>query len=568
MILLVYREAIRLFVKKSWNTKEKKRYIQHHIVESYRDRKTGKNKHRYLLNISDLPQHVIDAIDQSFKQGKTVTGPQVSIKTGDCLKGAGLLAIHRMWKQEKMDQILIGLTPEAKQSVQLMVCQRILQPGSKLSLKETLKSTLFKEAWSKNRFDEDVLYAVMDVMNENFYTIQEALRGKSESSPVMLLYDITSTYFEGTKAEDGAYGHSRDKRWDRYQVVIGLVCTAEGLPLAIEVWPGNTADKTTVSGRLRVLKERFGIAKAVFVGDAGMYTEANVAEILSAGFDYILKPEWHTQKKQLEKQLPLQQELFDHGHVEWVEDGVRYVGYFSEPRKERAARQREEGMQEAEAELDRLSQIAARGSYYSWTRLREKVNDLMERCGVKGLYTVVIDPMDEGKDPEQKGRLRLRYVLDKAELARRAATDGMYILQTSLGEAAYSASEIDASYKKLQLVERAFRSIKSFLKIRPIYHYKSRRVRAHVLICFLAYYLVKKMELEYRSRGITEEVVPLLRGWNDLQLVSLTVTVGEHSRSEWQWSLGPIGEAIKGQIETLGWWRSIDKLRLSLLKSQ
>ena len=226
---------------------------------------------------------MIDAIDQSFKQGKTVTGPQVSIKTGDCLKGAGLLAIHRMWKQEKMDQILIGLTPEAKQSVQLMVCQRILQPGSKLSLKETLKSTLFKEAWSKNRFDEDVLYAVMDVMNENFYTIQEALRGKSESSPVMLLYDITSTYFEGTKAEDGAYGHSRDKRWDRYQVVIGLVCTAEGLPLAIEVWPGNTADKTTVSGRLRVLKERFGIAKAVFVGDAGMYTEANVVEILSAG---------------------------------------------------------------------------------------------------------------------------------------------------------------------------------------------------------------------------------------------------------------------------------------------
>jgi len=554
-------------VKKSWNTKEKKRYIQHHIVESYRDSDTGKNRHRYLLNISSLPQHVIDAIDQSFKQGKTVTGSEVSIKTGDCLKGAGLLAIHRMWKQENMDRVLKGLSPEGKKSVELMVCQRILQSGSKRSLKDNLKNTLFKEAWSKNRFDEDVLYEVMDVLHENFYTIQEALRGKNEGCPVMLLYDITSTYFEGTKAEDGEYGHSRDKRWDRYQVVIGLVCTGEGLPLAIEVWPGNTADKTTVTGRIQVLKERFGIEKAIFVGDAGMYTQTNVEEIVTAGFDYILKPEWHTQKQQLERQLPMQQELFDHGSVEWVEEGVRYVGYFSEPRKERAAKQREEGMQEAEAELNRLAQIAAKGSYYSWTRLREKVNDLLESCGVKGLYTVVIDPLEVGKDPEQKARLGLRYALDAEALALQVATDGMYIVQTSLNNTAYSVDEVEEAYKKLQLVERAFRNIKSFLKIRPIYHYKSRRVRALVLICFLAYYLVKKMELECRSCGITEEVVPLLRDWNDLQLVSLTVTVGKHSRSEWQWSLGPIGEGIKGKIEKLGWWRSIDQYRHSLFKS-
>jgi len=556
-----------LFVKKSWNTKEKKPYVQHHIVESYRDRDTKESKHRYLLNISDLPEHVINAIDQSFKQGKSIIESKVSIKTGDCSKGAGLLAIHRMWKQEKMDRLLVGLTPEKKKSVELMVCQRILQPGSKLSLKETLRCTLFREAWSKNRFDEEVFYTVMDVLNENFYSIQEALREKSGAIPVMLFYDISSTYFEGTQAEEGEYGYSRDKRWDKYQVVIGLVCTGEGLPLAIEVWPANTADKTTVTGRIRVFQERFGIKKAVFVGDAGMYTQANVEEILKAGFDYILKPEWHTQKQQLERQLPMQQELFDEGHVEWVENGVRYVGYFSEPCKERAAKQREEGILEAEAELNQLSRIAAKGNYYSWTRLREKVNDLLESCVVKGLYTITIDPLDENKDPEQKTRLALSYTLNPEELTLKVATDGMYILQTSLDDTVYSAAEIDESYKKLQLIERAFRNIKSFLKIRPIFHYKNRRVRAHVLICFLAYYLVKKMELECRSCGITEEVVPLLRSWNDLQLVSLTVTAGEHSRSEWQWSLGPIGEAIQGQIETLGWWRSIDKLRHSLFKS-
>ena len=556
-----------MFVKKSWNTKEKKRYVQHHIVESYRDPESGTNKHRYLLNISSLPQHVIDAIDQSFKQGKTMTGPEVSIKTGDCLRGAGFLAVHRMWKQEKMDRALMGLTPEGKKSVELMVCQRIFQPGSKLSLQDTMRDTLFREVWAKNRFDEDVLYEVMDVLHENFYAIQEALRGKMENGPVLLLYDITSTYFEGTKAEEGEYGHSRDKRWDRYQIVIGLVCSGDGLPLAIEVWPGNTTDKTTVTGRIRVLKERFGIENAIFVGDAGMYTEANVEEILTAGFEYILKPEWHTQKQQLEKQLPMQQELFDHGSVEWMEDGVRYVGYFSEPRKERARIQGEEGMQEAEAELNRLAHIAAKGSYYSWTRLREKVNDLLESCGVKGLYTVDIRPLDSGKDPEQKACLVLRYELDTDALALRVATDGMYIVQTSLKKDDYSADQIEEAYKKLQVVERAFRHIKSFLEIRPIYHYKKRRVRAHVLICFLAFYLVKRVELECRSCGITEEVTPLLRDWNKLQLVSFTVTAGQHTRAEWQWSLGPIGEGIKAQIDRLGWWRSIDRYRHSLSKS-
>lgn len=556
-----------MFVKKSWNTKEKKRYYQFHIVESYRDKNTGKNKHRYLLNISKLPMHVIEAIDLSLKQGKTVIGPKVNIKAGDCLRGAGALAIHRMWKKTNIDRALKGLSVEKKKSVQLMAIQRILKPGSKLSLKRTLKDTIFKEVWSDKRFDEDELYEVMDDLNENFYTIQEALRKTNDDQPVMLLYDITSTYFEGTKADDGEYGHSRDKRWDRYQIVIGLVCTGEGLPLAIEVWPGNTTDKTTVSERVSFLKERFGIKRAIFVGDSGMYTSANIEEIISSGFDYILKPEWHKQKQQLEKQLPFQQELFACGNVEWVEDGVRYLGYYSQARKERSARQREEGMIKAEEGLQKIGQTAARGRYYSWTRLREKINDLLDYCGVKGLYDVCIRNLDTVTDPEQKARLELEFERDQEAIEQQKAVDGMYILQTSLDASKYNSEQIEASYKKLQGVELAFRNIKSFLGIRPIYHYKRRRVRAHVLICFLAYYLLKKIELECREHNITQEIAPLLRYWDNLQLVSFSVTVGEHSSSEWQWSLGTMGEEIKGQLETIGWWRSLDKYRCSLLNS-
>jgi transposase len=157
----------------------------------------------------------------------------------------------------------------------------------------------------------------MDVLHENFYGVQETLRGKQAKAPLLVPYDISSTYFEGTGAEEGEYGYS-NKRWDRYQIVIGLVCDEEGVPLAVEVWPGNTHDHNTVKERVKVLKERFGIQRAVFVGDAGMYAE-ETREILESGFDYILKPGWHRQREQLEKRVPLQPELFDRGVVEWLE---------------------------------------------------------------------------------------------------------------------------------------------------------------------------------------------------------------------------------------------------------
>lgn len=263
----------------------------------------------------------------------------------------------------------------------------------------------------------------------------------------------------------------------------------------------------------------------------------------------------------------MQLELFDRGAVEWSEDGVRYVGYYSEGRKQRSVRQREEGMYEAEDELNRLALSVGRGKYYSWTRLREKANDLLESCGVKGLYTVHIKSLDAVTDPEHKARLELSFKHDQEAIALQEKTDGMYIIQTSLDREKYSPEQIEQAYKKLQLVERAFRSIKSFLCIRPIYHYKRRRVRAHVLICFLGFYLVKKIELECRSCGITQECVPMLRDWDKLKVVSFSVAAGEHSQSEWQWSLGKIGKGIKMQIDKLGWWRSIEQHRRSLMKS-
>ncbi|MFW0860417.1 MAG: IS1634 family transposase [Dehalococcoidia bacterium] len=554
-----------MFVKSGWRKYKGKIYYHYHVAESYRD--NGRVRTRRLVNISSLPQHAIEAIRESLRAGKALIGvDKVKVRTGDALRGAGLLAIAKAWQQEGLHRVLAALTGAEQQSTLAMVAQRIIKPGSKLSLKEQFADTVLAQIFSRKRLDEDELYRVMDKLHEQFYSIQERLRARRQAAPVLCLYDITSTYFEGTKAEDGEYGYSRDKRWDRHQIVIGLVCDEEGVPLAIEVWPGNTADRSTVAERVTSLKKQFNIEKAIFVGDAGMYSEANIEKLEKNGFDYILATEWHTQRQQLEALKPCQLQLFDQqGVAEWNDDTARYVGCVSELKKARAARRREEGMQKARENLMTLASTSARGRYYSWVRLREKVNDVLEAAKVEGLWEVEIAfaPIEKGS-PEEKRRLCLSFWPNDDAIARRAALEGKYVLRTSLTSAQYPPEEVDRQYRRLQLAERAFRHIKSYLKVRPIFHYLRRRIRAHVLICFLGFYLVKRMELGLRAAGETRDVEPLLQYWDKLCLVQHRVQVEEYVREDWQWSLGEIGQGIQAQIQALGWWQAIDAYRRRL----
>lgn len=558
-----------MFVKTSWSTYKGKRSVQYHVVESYRDPNTGKPRHRPIINITPLPMHVIDSIREALRTGKTIAQTPVRVRTGDAVRGAGLLAAYRAWKQANLDNVLSFLTSAERQSTMTMVLQRILSPGSKLSLRQRFVDTIFAKVFSQKRFDENELYEVMDILHKNFYRIQQRLANERQTSPVLCLYDITSTYFEGTEAENGEYGHSRDKRWDRYQIIIGLVCDEKGLPVAVEVWPGDTADKSTVVDRVKALRERFGIQKAVFVGDGGMYSETNIEQLEAHGFDYILHVDWRTQRKQLEQLTSEQLGLFDEiGVIEWEENGVRYIGCVSKAKSARAAHRREKGMDRANKELKKLAFTAAKGGYYSWTRLRQKVNELLEAYGVAGLWQIEISYAGEDPgSPEKKTRLQLVFSPDEEAVARRKKLEGRYVLRTSLAVGACSPQQVDANYRSLQKAERAFRHIKSYLRIRPIYHHRERRIRAHVLICFLAYYLVKTMELELRAKGVGQEIELLLAHWDQLKLVEHWVEAGDHYQYEWQWSLGEIGTRIQKEIKNVGWWRSIDKYRSSLIKT-
>ena len=411
----------------------------------------------------------------------------------------------------------------------------------------------------------------MNHIEDNFEQIQKELASAEEESPMLLLYDITSTYFEGTEAEGGQYGHSRDKRWDRYQVVIGLVCGQDGRPLAVEVWPGNKTDCRTVQERIGDLREHYGIEEAVFIGDGGMYSKANLDYIQQQGMDYIIGLEWHKKKELLLALSTGQQELFvEQGTYEWEEDGVRYVGCHSPERQYRDKRRRKAAMEEVRDELGHLKKTAAKGRYYTKEKLEAKIRELLVSCKVSRLWSISIEPCEGEEERAQKGekaRLELEFSEDEVQIKRRKALEGRFVVATTVDGERMSAGEVIDSYKSLQRVERSFRHIKSFLKIRPIYHRLWTRIRAHVLICFLAYYLTWHIGRDLRAEGITTEVERVLEYWDQLQLTRTTVETSKGSVSQWNWTLGEKGQKIKSEIKEAGLWRSIDAYKRSATKS-
>ena len=490
------------------------------------------------------------------------------MSTDDALRGAGSLAIHRLWEKANMDKVLKDLTPAQRKSVKLMVMQRILNPGSKNALKTDFADSIFKKLYSKTRFDEDELYEVMDELHSNFYNVQKRLRDINNPANTLLLYDITSSYFEGTEAENGEYGYSRDHRPDRYQIVIGLVCNENGLPLSVKVWPGDTADKATVKKQVEQIKETFDIQKAIIIGDKGMYSETNIEHVLDHGLNYIFSVDWHIQREQLSNRTPEQLSLLDEiGVLEWEDNGTRFIGCSSQWRKERQAQKRIEGVKYVKEKLDHLQQTVAKGKYYTWNSLHKKIEDILDYAGVKGLFDFTIKPKNKDISPDEKGKFELEYSINSEAVRERKKREGKFVLETSVDKKDKTAEEIKNAFMKQPQIEKAFRNIKSLLKIRPIYHHINPRIESHVLICFLAYYLTKKAEMEFRKNDITRRSVDVIRHWEKLKLTKITLTSKNKKLNEWQWQMGETGTKIKNEISQIGWWRSIQGYKRSILSN-
>jgi Transposase DDE domain len=456
------------------------------LRESWREGARVKN--RTLANLTHWPAEKIEALDQVLK-GRTSFGPPLpeAFEITRSRPHGHALAVLGTIRQLKLEQLLAS-GPQ-RQLVVAMVAQRLLEPGSKLATAralhpETSHSSL-GEQLGLDAVDKDQLYAAMDWLLPQQSTIERALARRHLGEGTLVLYDVTSTYLEGHCCPLAHYGYSRDERRGNPQIVLGVLTNDEGCPVACEVFDGNTADPKTVATQIDKLRTRFGLQQIVLVGDRGMLTQARIeAELRSVeGLEWITALR-SVQIQELVSEGALQLSLFDRTDLAEITHpdypGERLIVCRNPLLATERARKREELMQAAERKLAALVAASQRPQ-----RALHDPQRISFRVGA------VLGPKKVAKYFDwQITEQGLSYQRNQARIEHDAALDGIYVLRTSLPAERLGAPQTVVAYKRLARVERLFRTLKSAeLELRPIHHRLADRVRAHVLLCLLAYYV-------------------------------------------------------------------------------
>jgi transposase len=365
---------------------------------------------------------------------------------------------------------------------------RILEPASKLATARTLcpatATSSLGETLGLGEVDEDELYTALDWLLERQSAIEAALAKRHLTNGTLVLYDVSSSYMEGRCCPLAKRGYSRDGRKGTLQIIYGLLCAPDGCPVAIEVFDGNTGDPMTLATQVEKLRQRFHLDHVVLVGDRGMITQARITEdIKSAGLDWITALRAPAIKALLESGA-LQLSLFDQRDMASITapdfPGERLVVCRNPDLAAERTRKREDLLAATERDLARIRAAV--------TRKRQPLRGTAEIALAVG---AVRNKHKMAKHFETDiTDAAFSFARKTNEIAAEAATDGVYVVRTSLPEEVIDDTETVRSYKSLSLVERAFRCIKTVdLHVRPVYHWLADRVRAHVFLCMLAYYL-------------------------------------------------------------------------------
>lgn len=450
------------------------------LREGYRER--GKVKTRTLANLSHWPAAKIEALRRVLKGEVAGTTPLKEAFTITRSRPHGhVAAVLATMGRLKLAQLL--KPGPQRQRVLALIARRLLQPGSKLAA-GTSRSTLGEEL-ELGAMDEDDLYAAMDWLLPQQPIIEVALARRHLGEGTVVLYDASSTYFEGHCCRLARYGHSRDERRGNPQIVFGVLADAQGGPVAVEVFAGNTADPRTVAAQISKLRERFGLDEVVLVGDRGMLTQARIEQELRP----VQGLEWITALRtvQIQKlvadgalQLSLldQTDLAEIIHPDY--SGERLVVCRNPLLAAERARKREDLMQAAENKLEAIAAVTRRAQrpLSDPARINYRIGEALGPKKVAKYFHWQITAAG------------LSYQRDPERIAGDAALDGIYVLRTSLPAQRLNAAQTVRSYKQLANLERILRVLKSMeLEIQPIHHRLADRIRAHVLICLLAYYV-------------------------------------------------------------------------------
>jgi transposase len=464
------------------------------LRESYRDEQ-GRAQKRTLANLSKLPRPVIDGL-RGLLAGRTVigTGPG-ELEIERALPHGHVAAVLGTIRKLALDRLILSTTKDTASRrhcdlILAMMVDRLIAARSKLGFvravdEETAASSL-GAVLRLGRVKEREAYEALDWLFERQARIENGLARRHLQDGVLMLYDVSSSYFEGRCCPLARYGHSRDHRSDRPQIVYGLLCTREGLPIAVEVFDGNTADPSTLSGQVEKVRDRFGISRLVLVGDRGMITSARIRDDLKpAGLDWITCLRAPAIQALAAENGPLQLSLFDDRDLAEISapdlfPGERLIVCRNHDLAAERARKRDELLAATERDLTRMAE-----------QLRRKKARLKSAAEIGVAVGAVIDKRKMAKHfavEIRDGHLSFKRRADRIE--EEARLDGIYVLRTSVPAEHLSATETVQAYKDLSRVERAFRSLKTVdLEIRPIRHFTAQRVRAHVFLCMLAYHV-------------------------------------------------------------------------------
>ncbi len=457
-------------------------------------RESGKVKRRTLANLSRLPPYLVEAIRLLLKGGRVVADPREAFVIHRALAHGHVCAVLGLCRQLGLRSILHRRASRERDLALAAIVARVLDPASKLATArqlspETAASSL-GAVLDLGAVSGNEMLAMLDWLLDRQPWIEQSLANRHLRGQTLILYDVSSSYFEGQECPLAKFGHNRDGKKGKKQITFGLLCAGDGCPVAVEVFAGNTSDPATVSAQVARIRERFHIERVALVGDRGMLTSARIREDLEpATLDWIsaLKS---TDIRKLLKQpdeaqpAPLRPgELLPDAVAEIASPdfpGERLMVCLNPRLREERRRKREALLKATEAALEEIARIVGqpRSKLRGRDRINRRVGREANRRKVEKHFQITVT--DD----------KLEWARDEGKITAEALLDGIYIVRTSLPADAISPDEAVLAYKSLSKVERAFRFMKqSRLQVRPIYVYSADHVRAHVFLCMLAYYL-------------------------------------------------------------------------------
>jgi len=477
------------------------------LRESYRQ--GGKVKNRTLANLSHLPLEQIELMRRVLK-GETLVSPSEAFSIGRSQPHGHVEIVLGVIRKLGLDRMIASRRSRQRDLVVAMIAQRLLFPCSKLATTRHWHTTTLAEELGVADANENELYAALDWLLQRQASIEQKLAKKHLNDGSLVLYDVSSSYYEGRTCPLARYGHDRDGKRDRPIIVYGVLTDIEGRPVAVDVYPGNTGDPTTVPDQVAKLRERFALSRVILVGDRGMLTQTQIdalKEHPELGWISALRS---GSIRRLMASGDLQRSLFDETNLAEIRSpefpGERLMACYNPLLADERGRKREELLVATEKELAKLARQVSRRTKrpMSQTEIALRAGRIVNRFKVAKHFELSI--ADGVFD----------YARQPASIEQESQLDGIYVIRTSESDTELSADDAVRNYKRLAEVEQAFRSLKSIdLLVRPIRHRTEAHVRAHIFVCLLAYYIQWHLKRAWASLLYEDEQLAADRATRD-----------------------------------------------------